>query len=216
MLEEAVRTEDSRSTADGGPVTSFTEWDPLTEVIVGRLDGGVFPSWQEAMADTMPRDTWDKLREDGASPFPTAHLQAAQAELDTLCEVLTNEGIRVRRPDIVRHDQPLVTPNWSVDGGLYSAMPRDGLMMVGDTIIEAPMSWRCRYFEADAYRSLIKEYFLRGARWLAARGRSLPTSSTAAAPTARLAAGQSQSSSRFSTLLILCVSGATLLFSAAM
>lgn len=30
------------------------------------------------------------------------------------------------------------------------------------------MSWRCRLFESRAYRSLIKSYFARGARWTAA------------------------------------------------
>ena len=41
-------------------------------------------------------------------------------------------------------------------------------MIVGDEIIETPTCWRSRYFEADAYRSLFKEYFLNGARWTAA------------------------------------------------
>ena len=149
-------------------VRSFTEWDQLTEVIVGRLDGGVFPSWQPAMVDTLPHETWDAaLREQGGRPFPAAQLQAAQSELNTLCEILAGEGVRVRRPELAPHHKPFATPNWSVRGGLYAGMPRDGLMVVGDTIIEAPMSWRCRYFEADAYRSLIKDYFRHGARWLA-------------------------------------------------
>jgi glycine amidinotransferase len=168
VLQEAVQDERVPSAGDDSPVKSFTEWDPLTEVIVGRLDGSVFPSWQAAMAGTLPDDTWDIHRERGGSPFPAAHLRAAQAELDMLCEVLAREGIRVRRPDAAPHHHPFATPNWSVPAGLYAAMPRDGLIVVGDTIIEAPMSWRCRYFETDAYRSLIKDYFLRGARWLTA------------------------------------------------
>src|ERR1700678_609035 len=168
MLQEAVQTGNTLSGGDESPVKSFTEWDPLVEVIVGRLDGGVFPSWQAAMADTMPQDVWDTLREQGAAPFPAAQLQAAQDEMDAFCEVLVGAGVSVRRPDISPHDHPFATPNWSVPGGLYAGMPRDGLIVVGDTIIEAPMSWRCRYFEADAYRSLIKDYFRRGARWLSA------------------------------------------------
>lgn len=167
MLQEAIQAEDNYLADDDSPVQSFTEWDPLTEVIVGRLDGGVFPSWQRAMTETLPDDTWDIHQERGGSPFPADHLKAAQAELDMLCQVLDDEGIRVRRPGTAPHDQPFATPNWSVAGGLYAGMPRDGLIVVGDTIIEAPMSWRCRYFEADAYRSLLKDYFLRGARWLA-------------------------------------------------
>lgn len=49
--------------------------------------------------------------------------------------------------------------------GMYAAMPRDILMVVGNEIIEAPMAWRARFFEYRAYRPLIKEYFRKGAKW---------------------------------------------------
>ncbi|MGV9879673.1 amidinotransferase [Streptomyces sp. NPDC003006] len=167
MLRNIVtgRSADSRR-ADTSPVHSFTEWDPLEEVVVGRLDGAVFPTWQSSMTDTTPQSAWDAFSTQGGSPFPHGHLKAAQEELDNLCEVLAREGIRVRRPEDAPHGQPFATPNWSTSGGLYAGMPRDCLMVVGDAIIEAPMSWRCRYFETDAFRGLIKDYFLRGAQWV--------------------------------------------------
>ena len=40
--------------------------------------------------------------------------------------------------------------------GMYAAMPRDFLMTIGDELVEAPMAWRARFFEYEAYRSLIK------------------------------------------------------------
>lgn len=52
--------------------------------------------------------------------------------------------------------------------GMYAAMPRDILMVVGNEIIEAPMAWRARFFEYRAYRPLIKEYFKKGAKWTTA------------------------------------------------
>lgn len=52
--------------------------------------------------------------------------------------------------------------------GMYAAMPRDILIVVGNEIIEAPMAWRARFFEYRAYRPLIKEYFRRGAKWTTA------------------------------------------------
>lgn len=52
--------------------------------------------------------------------------------------------------------------------GMYAAMPRDILMVVGNEIIEAPMAWRSRFFEYRAYRPLIKEYFRKGAKWTTA------------------------------------------------
>ena len=56
----------------------------------------------------------------------------------------------------------------SSDTGLYAAMPRDIILVVGDEVIEAPMAWRSRFFEYRAYRPLMKEYFQRGARWTTA------------------------------------------------
>lgn len=52
--------------------------------------------------------------------------------------------------------------------GMYAAMPRDILLVVGNEIIEAPMAWRSRFFEYRAYRPLIKEYFRKGAKWTTA------------------------------------------------
>ena len=47
-------------------------------------------------------------------------------------------------------------------------MPRDFLLIVGNEMIEAPMAWRSRFFEYRAFRTLIKEYFEKGAKWTAA------------------------------------------------
>ena len=49
--------------------------------------------------------------------------------------------------------------------GIYAAMPRDVMLVIGDELIEMPMAWRSRHFEISAYRALIKEYFRRGALW---------------------------------------------------
>ena len=77
--------------------------------------------------------------------FPEDVLQKADAELDQLARVLQGEGIKVYRPNHV---------DWSKVGGYTAAMVRDGLMTVGNTIIEAPFAWRSRKREIDlAYRS---------------------------------------------------------------
>jgi glycine amidinotransferase len=41
-------------------------------------------------------------------------------------------------------------------------------LIIGDEIIETHTAWRSRYFELNAYRSLFKEYFTKGARWTSA------------------------------------------------
>lgn len=73
---------------------------------------------------------------------------------------------------MVRHDRSYshVRSSLFVESlkGMYAAMPRDILIVVGNEIIEAPMAWRARFFEYRAYRPLIKEYFKKGAKWTTA------------------------------------------------
>jgi glycine amidinotransferase len=149
-------------------VNSFNEWDPLEEVIVGILDGASVPEWHVQLESTMPKQYWDFYKKNGGKPFPQKQIEAGKKDLDELVQILKAEGIIVKRPDSINFSKPYATLDWSVKGGLYAAMPRDALLVVGDEIIEAPMAWRSRYFESYAYRKLIKEYFKKGARWTAA------------------------------------------------
>ena len=158
----------------GTVVNSSTEWDPLEEVVVGVISGGVFPSWQDSMYATIPESAWQTFQQLGGQPFPEQFVAAAQRELDGFADRLDREGVVVTRPDAVDFQAGYATPDWQSPGGLYAAMPRDLLLVVGDIIIEAPLSWRCRYHEVDAFRRLIKDYFRRGARWLPAPKPQLP------------------------------------------
>lgn len=148
-------------------VNSYTEWDPLEEVVVGRLAGGVFPTWQPSMRAVLPEDSASLFQERGGSPYPPDQVFAAERELEALVDALEEEGVTVVRPEPIDHSLVFSTPNWT-STGLYSAMPRDLLITIGDTIVEAPLSWRCRHHEIEAYRPLIKSYFRQGARWLQA------------------------------------------------
>jgi glycine amidinotransferase len=149
-------------------VNSFTEWDPLEEVIVGRADYACVPEWHPVLAATTPRRHWEWFKANGGKPFPATLLAAAARELDELAQVLEEQGVTVRRPDPVDWSTPFFTHGFGPTTGMYGAMPRDCLLVVGDEIIEAPMAWRSRHFETRAFRSLIREYFRAGARWTAA------------------------------------------------
>jgi glycine amidinotransferase len=149
-------------------VNSFNEWDPLEEVVVGVVDGACIPAWHVALKATMPKRHWDFFVQHGGKPFPQEAIDGANRDLDGFVRLLEAEGVTVRRPDRADYARPFSTPHWQSPGGLYAAMPRDTLLVVGDEIIEAPMAWRSRYYETDAYRTLLREYFLQGARWTAA------------------------------------------------
>jgi glycine amidinotransferase len=149
-------------------VSSHNEWDPLEEVIVGVIDGACVPPWNVGLKATMPEEHWDFFRIHGGKPFPGELVAAARADLEEFVHILEAEGVTVRRPEAVDYARPFSTPDWESPAGLYGAMPRDLLLVVGDELIEVPMAWRCRYHEIRAYRPLLREYFLRGARWTAA------------------------------------------------
>lgn len=141
------------------------EWDPLEEVIVGTLEGATVPEWDIQLRSTMPKKWWDFYKKHGGEPFDPELIKKGEVELGEFIKILEGEGVKVKRPDGLNYSRPYSTMNWSVKGGLYAAMPRDFLLVIGDEIIESPMSWRSRYYENDAYRKLIKHYFDRGAKW---------------------------------------------------
>ncbi|RDA82973.1 hypothetical protein CP532_4468 [Ophiocordyceps camponoti-leonardi (nom. inval.)] len=135
------------------PVSADNEWSPLKSVIVGRAEGSAFPS-EEAhmMAATMPTEHLANFKQ--SNPFPPEILTKAQEELDNLAAILQNQGIKVYRPKKV---------DWLSVGGYTGAMPRDGLMTVASTVIEAPFAWKCRRHEIQmAYTDILDDLVSRG------------------------------------------------------
>ncbi|MFE5869697.1 amidinotransferase [Streptomyces roseifaciens] len=149
------------------PVRSHNEWDPLEEVIVGRLDGAAIPSDHPVVACNLP--PWAARLQGRAAGcrYPRVLVERAQEELDRFVALLESLGVTVRRPDAADHRRRFGTPDWS-SRGFTNACPRDSMLVVGDEIIETPMAWPCRYFDTHPYRTLLKDYFRRGARWTAA------------------------------------------------
>lgn len=152
---------------EAAPVNSHNEWDPLEEIIVGRVENACVPSLTAEVKAVIHPEEWPFFKKQAGNYFPTDFLKAASAEIETFCDVLQQEGVVVKRPDIVDHKTEYTTPDFT-SRGMYAAMPRDILLVLGDEIIEAPMAWRNRFFEYQPYRTLIKEYFRKGAKWTTA------------------------------------------------
>lgn len=164
--------EDARS-ADLPVVNSHNEWDPLEEVIVGRLDGAAIPPYHVSVTFNVPSRTAKLHRLAAGFRYPNWMVRRAEQELEAFVALLGAEGVTVRRPEKMDHGKRFRTLLWS-STGFCIACPRDGFLVLGDEILETPMCWRSRQFEADAYRPLFKEYFRRGARWTAAPRPQLP------------------------------------------
>lgn len=153
------------------PVNSHTEWDPLEEVIVGRLDYAMFAEWRGINDWTVPPGEWQAMEDrmgGGGVPYLDEMKQAAQRDLDGFIHILEAEGVTVRRPDIFDFSAGFQTPAWSSSSGFSAANPRDPFLVIGNEIIETPMADRARYFESWPYRTLFMEYFRAGAKWTAA------------------------------------------------
>ena len=149
------------------PVSSHNEWDPLEEIIVGRLEGSVIPSAHPVVTCNIPGAAAMGQKLTAGIRYPQFMVAPAQRELDGLVAVLESLGVTVRRPDPADHKRKFSTPHWS-SRGFCNTCPRDNLLVIGDEIIETPMAWPCRYFENFSYRAILKDYFRRGARWTSA------------------------------------------------
>ena len=149
------------------PVCAYNEWDPLEEVIVGRVEGAHVPALTVEVLATNDAQNHGFFKANEGKPFPKEAIEKAVAEVENFCEILRQEGVTVRRPEMIDHGKEYSTPDFT-STGIYAAMPRDILTVIGEEIIEAPMAWRSRFFEYRAYRPLLKEYFRQGAKWTTA------------------------------------------------
>ncbi|MDN3358151.1 hypothetical protein [Actinomadura sp. DC4] len=154
-------------------INVHNEWDPLEEIIVGIADGARVPSVDGGLFAIDYAADLDEPSQVPTGPYPEQVVEEAGEDLDGLAELLKSHGVTVRRPDFLDLSREFGTPDWSSDG-YYNYCPRDVLLPIGNTIIEAPMVLRSRYFDAFSYRRLLLEYFDGGAQWISAPKPRLP------------------------------------------
>ncbi len=137
-------------------VNSWNDFDPLKHCIVGRCDNSCIPPEEPATSEKVPIDSpmrgmW--------GPRPLENVQKANEQLDNLVKVLEKHGVKVDRPTPLQWNAPVITPDFRTDCMMTCMPPRDVLLTIGPEIIEAAMSFRCRFWEYLAYRPLLNQYF---------------------------------------------------------
>lgn len=158
-------------------VNSHNSWDPLEEVIVGwpfhdDYDDDIsFKHFYYESLRMNPNSVdgpWSRQ----SQPDIEGQLRAElEEDLEGFIDLLSAEGVRVRRPEVRVAASSITTPDWTTMAA-HSVMPRDNLLVIGDEIIETAPMVRSRYFETDLYKDLLHAYFIEGARWtLAPRSR---------------------------------------------
>jgi len=75
-------------------------------VIVGRVEGAVVPPYHISVTFNVPGFTAWLDRWVGGMRYPRRVVRRAQAELDGFTRLLEAEGVRVRRPDIIKSPHP--------------------------------------------------------------------------------------------------------------
>ena len=98
------------------PVCSYNEWDPLEEVVVGRLEGAMIPSKHLTVSFNIPRRLTGIYKLVAGRPYPKFVVRPAQRELDEFMHILEAEGITVRRPAVTDFSATYKTPHWQSKG----------------------------------------------------------------------------------------------------
>ncbi|KAK3950710.1 amidinotransferase [Pseudoneurospora amorphoporcata] len=131
-------------------ISASNEWSPLHTLLIGRASHSLFPSEPPHMIRaTMPSPHHHLFYPHHR--FPASIVAKADEELDNFARVMTEKfGIKVYRPREVDWDNEA--------NGYTGAMPRDGLMVVGRTVVEACFAWGCRREEVDlAFGGVLEE-----------------------------------------------------------
>lgn len=147
-------------------VSVNNEWSKLREVFVGTIDNANMPTYgtdlhsiNYADKDNIPTDEFGKFDE---KVYTETH-----EDLENLVKILNDCGVVVKRPQPIETTNTISNGLWSTDQ-YYTFCPRDTVTVIGNTILEAPMTLRSRQFETYCFRDQFIEYMNKGARWVSA------------------------------------------------
>lgn len=82
-------------------------------------------------------------------------IDKANKQLDNFAAILSDLGINVLRPSPIDFYKKISTPLWQVNNMVCCVCPRDVMITIGNSIIEATMSKRGRFFEYLPYRDIM-------------------------------------------------------------
>lgn len=137
-------------------VNSWNEWDQLKHVIVGVAENSNIPPMEPALEPKLSKDS-GMIGSHG--PRPKEAVEKAKIQLDNFVKILESLEVKIDRPTPIDFSKTISTPDWVNDGMFGCMPPRDVILTVGNEMLEAPMSYRCRWFEYLAYRPLLEKYY---------------------------------------------------------
>lgn len=156
-------------------ISSSNEWDKLKSIVIGTATGANWPTMDPTFAINWQTTLFRELPHP-KGPVPQFVIDEANEDLEELATVLSSAGVEVFRPRNNNYEVKVGGALWSSDQ-MYGYCPRDTHLVVGNTVIEAPMSYRARQFEADMLADIRREAIKDEANWVAAPRPSLPVGS---------------------------------------
>ena len=91
-------------------VSSHNEWDPLEEVILGRLDTATFPKNDPGLFLNSHNPKFKNP--DKSFRVPHFIIEETQEDLENISRELSKLGIKVRRPEPIEKNKKIQTPFW--------------------------------------------------------------------------------------------------------
>lgn len=147
-------------------INSHDEWSRLREVIVGTADRTMAVlTWSRP--DHIPESVKETAHKLANKAYPQWFLDEVNEDLEGVCEIFKQFGIKVYRPTVHDITRMYSSPFWSSTGNnIYNI--RDLHLIVGNNVIESSSPLKSRYFETTALYDIWYEYFKEDLRWITA------------------------------------------------
>lgn len=142
------------------------EWSALKEVIVGTVDNANMPTHGKDL-HCINYATDDEIPSDELGLWDSKVYEETIEDLDNLSNVLTDAGVKVQRPTPIDTQKTISNGHWETTQ-YYTFCPRDTVTVIGNNIIESPMSLRSRQYETDCFKDIFIEKMEGGANWVSA------------------------------------------------
>lgn len=155
-------------------ISCGTEFNRLRSIIVGTAIGANHPNPDDpSLVNFFMPPNNPQVRAQVWGPFSQQIVEETEQDLDELVRTLEGFDVEVFRPTPNDCSVEISSPLWKTDQ-LYSLMPRDCFLVVGNTVIETASPTRARYFEHLSYRPIFYHHRKTTRfRWLAAPRPSL-------------------------------------------
>lgn len=147
-------------------VSVNNEWGKLKEVFVGTIDNANMPKHGIDLHAINYADK-DRVPYIEQGNFDDKVYEETYEDLENLVKVLKDLNIKVRRPEVIDTENVISNGFWTTDQ-YYTFCPRDTVTVIGNTILESPMTLRSRQFETYCFRNQFIEYMNEGAKWISA------------------------------------------------